>query len=51
MNILIERTGTDKVGVGIKKVLMAVEEASLDAGNVSGRFAEVIEAQILAAQD
>ncbi|KAE9365996.1 vesicular-fusion protein-like protein sec18 [Stipitochalara longipes BDJ] len=51
LNELREMTGTDQVGVGIKKVLLAVGEAKQEEGNVVGRFAEVIAQQMQASRD
>jgi len=39
-------TSTDQVGVGIKKVLLAIGEARQEVGNVAGRFAEVMSLQM-----
>lgn len=46
LNQLRAAKGTDQVGVGIKKVLLAIEEAKQEVGDVEGRFAEVIAQQI-----
>ena len=51
LNELTEMTGTDQVGVGIKKVLLAVGEAKQELGNVESRFAEVIAQQMAASRD
>ncbi|KAG0645302.1 Vesicular-fusion sec18 [Hyphodiscus hymeniophilus] len=51
LNELRDITGTDQVGVGIKKVLLAVGEAKQEVGNVESRFAEVIAQQIAASRD
>jgi len=51
LNELREMTGTEQVGVGIKKVLLAVGEAKQEEGNVVGRFAEVIAQQMQASRD
>jgi vesicle-fusing ATPase len=51
LNELRETTGTDQVGVGIKKVLLAVGEAKQEVGNVESRFAEVIAQQMAASRD
>ena len=51
LNELREATGTDQVGVGIKKVLLAVGEAKQEVGNVESRFAEVIAQQMAASRD
>ena len=48
---LQEITGTDQVGVGIKKVLLGVGEAKQEQGNVESRFAEVIAQQMAASRD
>jgi vesicle-fusing ATPase len=45
-----EITGSEKVSVGIKKVLLAVELAKQNAGNMEGRFAEVLAKHISANQ-
>ncbi|KAL2069972.1 hypothetical protein VTL71DRAFT_14652 [Oculimacula yallundae] len=51
LNELRDITGTDQVGVGIKKVLLAVGEAKQEEGNMSGRFAEVVAQQMAAGRD
>ena len=51
LNELREITGTDQVGVGIKKVLLGIGEAKQEVGNVEGRFAEVIAQQMAASRD
>ncbi|KHJ32245.1 putative vesicular-fusion protein sec18 [Erysiphe necator] len=51
LNTLRDITDTDQVGIGIKKVLLAVGEAQQEEGNVTGRFAEVISQQIAASRD
>jgi vesicle-fusing ATPase len=51
LNELRERTGTNEVGVGIKKVLLGVGEAKQEVGNEESRFAEVIAQQIDATRD
>ncbi|CAD6503355.1 BgTH12-03021 [Blumeria graminis f. sp. triticale] len=51
LNTLRDITGTDHVGLGIKKVLLAVGEARQEVGNMAGRFAEVISQQISASLD
>ncbi len=51
LNELRQMTGTEQVGVGIKKVLLAVGEAKQEEGNVVGRFAEVIAQQMQAGRD
>lgn len=55
MNELRARTGTDQVGVGIKKALLAVEKARQEERNMVSRFAEEIagtmEAQALRLQN
>lgn len=43
---LRDRTRLDVVGVGIKKVLLAIGEARQEVGNVPGRFAEVMGLQM-----
>ncbi|TAQ90114.1 hypothetical protein B7494_g1576 [Chlorociboria aeruginascens] len=48
---LQEITGTDQVGVGIKKVLLGIGEAKQEVGNVATRFAEVISQQIALGRD
>jgi vesicle-fusing ATPase len=50
LNELIDTTGTDKVGVGIKRVLEAVREASLEVNNVTSRFAEIVAQQMISIQ-
>lgn len=44
-------TGKDTVGVGIKKVLLGVEQARQDASDVPSRLAEIIGQQIAASED
>ncbi|PBP18300.1 vesicular-fusion protein SEC18 [Diplocarpon rosae] len=51
LNELRDITGMDQVGVGIKKVLLAVGEAKQEEGNMAGRFAEVVAQQIAASRD
>ncbi|CZS96434.1 probable NsfA protein [Rhynchosporium graminicola] len=51
LNELRDITGTDQVGVGIKKVLLAVGEAKQEEGNMAGRFAEVVAQQMAAGRD
>jgi vesicle-fusing ATPase len=51
LNELRDITGEEQVGVGIKKVLLAVGEAKQEVGNVESRFAEVIAQQIAASRD
>lgn len=51
LKILYDITGTDQVGIGIKKVLLAIGEAQQEEENVIGRFAEVISEQIAASRD
>ncbi|KAH7317280.1 hypothetical protein BKA65DRAFT_466250 [Rhexocercosporidium sp. MPI-PUGE-AT-0058] len=46
INELRDRTGLDVVGVGIKKVLLAISEARQEVGNVPGRSAEVMGLQM-----
>jgi vesicle-fusing ATPase len=48
---LREITGTNEVGVGIKKVLLGVGEAKQEVGNAANRFAEVIAQQMAASRD
>lgn len=50
LNELRSITGTDQVGVGIKRVLLAVGEAKQEEGNVVNRFAEVVAQQMAANQ-
>ncbi|KAE8445181.1 hypothetical protein EG329_013678 [Mollisiaceae sp. DMI_Dod_QoI] len=50
LNELRSITGTDQVGVGIKKVLLAIGEAKQEEGNVMNRFAEVVAQQMAANQ-
>jgi len=47
----MEMTGHEQVGVGVKQVLLAVELAKMDQGNVMGQFAELIMAQMQRAMD
>ncbi|KUJ15301.1 AAA-domain-containing protein [Mollisia scopiformis] len=49
LNELRSITGTDEVGVGIKKVLLAVGEAKQDS-DMSGRLAQVISEQMVASR-
>lgn len=51
LNELRDITGTDQVGIGIKKVLLAVGEAKQEEGNMAGRFAEVVSQQMAASRD
>lgn len=51
LNELRDIISTDQVGIGIKKVLLAITEAKQEEGNVVGRFAEVIALQIAASMD
>jgi vesicle-fusing ATPase len=51
LNELGEITGTDQVGVGIKKVLTAVGQAKRDVNNVPSRFAEMMSQLIAASRD
>ena len=51
LNELRDITSTDRVGIGIKKVLLAIVEAKQDKGNVIGRLAEVIALQMAASVD
>merc|ERR1711964_663571 len=51
LNELRDITGTDQVGVGVKKVLLAVGEAKQEEGNMAGRFAEVVSQQMAASRD
>ncbi|KAH8820002.1 vesicular-fusion protein-like protein sec18 [Xylogone sp. PMI_703] len=44
-------TGTSDVGVGIKKVLLAIGEAKQEGGDVPARFADVMAQQIAASRD
>jgi vesicle-fusing ATPase len=48
---LRETTGTDNVGVGIKKVLLGVEKAREDPDDVPSRLAEIIAQQMAANRD
>ena len=51
LNELKSITGSEEVGLGIKKVLLAIGEAQQDKENAPGRFAEVISQQIAASMD
>ena len=51
LNELHEMTGTNEVGLGIKKVLLALGKAKLDEGNMPSRFAEVIAQQMATSRD
>lgn len=51
MNELRSITGTDQVGVGVKKALLAVGEAKQEEGNMAARFAEVISQVIATSRD
>jgi vesicle-fusing ATPase len=51
LNALMEMTGHEQVGVSVKQVLLAVELAKMDEGNVMGQFAELIMAQMQRAMD
>jgi vesicle-fusing ATPase len=48
---LRETTGTDQVGVGIKKVLLGVEKAKEEKENVPSRLADIIAQQMAANMD
>ena len=50
LNELRDITGTDQVGIGIKKVLLAIAKAKQEEGDVR-RFAEVIALQMAASMD
>ncbi|RKF60415.1 Vesicular-fusion protein sec18 [Golovinomyces cichoracearum] len=51
LNMLRDITGSDHIGIGIKKVLLAVEEARQEQGDRTARFAEVVSEQIAASRD
>ncbi|KAK0103637.1 transport between ER and Golgi ATPase protein [Cadophora gregata] len=51
LNELRDITGSDQVGVGIKKVLLAVGEAKQEEGNTAGRFAEVVAQQMASSRE
>jgi vesicle-fusing ATPase len=51
LNLLRGYTGSDEVGVGIKKVLLAVGEARQEKGNVPARFADIMEQLIASGKD
>lgn len=51
LNELKDITGTEEVGVGIKKVLLAVGEAKQDESRAPERFAEVVAQQMAANRD
>lgn len=52
LNELSEITGTnERVGLGIKKVLLSLGEAKQDPDNSPARFAEIMAQQIAASQD
>ncbi|KAG9248214.1 vesicular-fusion protein-like protein sec18 [Calycina marina] len=51
LNELKSMTGNEEVGLGIKKVLLAIGEAQQDKNNIPGRFAQVISEQIGASMD
>jgi vesicle-fusing ATPase len=48
---LREITGTDNVGVGIKKVLLGAEKAREDAIDIPSKLAEIIAQQMAANRD
>jgi vesicle-fusing ATPase len=48
---LRDTTGSDEVGVGIKKVLLGVEKARENVDDVPSRLAEIIAQQIAANMD
>jgi vesicle-fusing ATPase len=48
---LKEATGTVEVGVGIKKVLLGIEKAKAEAGNVPSSLADIIAQQMAANRD
>lgn len=51
LNELKDITGSEEVGVGIKKVLLAVGEAKQDESRAPERFAEVVAQQMAANRD
>jgi len=51
LNELGEITGTEQVGVGIKKVLTAVGQAKRDVSNFPSKFAEMMSQLIAASRD
>jgi vesicle-fusing ATPase len=51
LNELGEITGTDQIGVGIKKVLTCVGQAKRDVDNFPSRFAEMMSQLIAASRD
>jgi vesicle-fusing ATPase len=52
LNELAESIGTtERVGLGIKKVLLSVGEAKQDPENASLRFAQIMSQQIFASAD
>ncbi|KAK6613403.1 Vesicular-fusion protein sec18 [Botrytis cinerea] len=51
LNQLKQYTESDSVGVGIKKVLLAVGEAKQERGSVPARFADIMEQLIASGRD
>jgi vesicle-fusing ATPase len=52
LNELADITGNgERVGLGIKKVLLSLGEAKQDRENFPSRFAEIMAQQIAASQD
>ncbi|KAL3428190.1 Vesicular-fusion protein sec18 [Phlyctema vagabunda] len=51
MHELRESTGTDQVGLGVKKVLLAVAEARRSGPDAPSRFADVMRQQIMASRE
>ncbi|CAD6442219.1 b9934382-b7ff-4149-967a-0f18a6251a6b [Sclerotinia trifoliorum] len=51
LNQLKQYTESDSIGVGIKKVLLAVGEAKQEKNNVAARFADIMEQLIASGRD
>jgi vesicle-fusing ATPase len=51
LNELREITGTDQVGIGIKQILLGIEESKAESGGMASRFAEVTAANMAASRD
>jgi vesicle-fusing ATPase len=50
MNTLKEITGSDQVGVGIKRVLLGIETARQTPDDIVGRFADVMAKMMISRQ-
>jgi vesicle-fusing ATPase len=50
LNTLREMTGSDQVGVGIKRVLLGIETARQTPDDIVGRFADVMSKMMISRQ-